>query len=223
MGDFGIGAGYDPDFTEPPLVDDPGLDAGGYDPGADSSAQDPSDPSFDAGVGAILPGEDIIPFDGGGFGGLSPVVLAAARSMRLGPFEYSSNDAPGAVAPIPVRARPGQPTKNPATERVRAIIATISAHIGKHVTLRASIQYIRKWGMPSAATAFGVGADDLMFLTAYQTMKQTSRGRRGPHLHTVVKRIKAGERYRHMLSRWARKAGIHHHRAASAPPMKRRK
>jgi len=104
-----------------------------------------------------------------------------------------------------------QAFRQQAAARRGSILGHIAARLGRRVALHGIALLVGKWGLPAASQALGVGAEDLLFLIAQYAGMKGKRGRRGPHLHTVLKRIKRGDRYRHMLSKFARKAGIHHH------------
>lgn len=237
MGDPTNDFGFDPS-QGPDLLDSPayGPNQGvNFDPGSQPIAMgaDPfagGDITDDAASGAVLPGEDIIPFEGGGMdssaaanalatafgsGGTGVSLLPADFSFG-GPMGLQYKSPSGGGVPAPTPGGGGHPT-NPGASRVKAILASITLRIGRHVSLTAAIGYIRKWGLPAASTAFGLGADDLGFLLAYKALRASGRGRRGPHLKTVLKRIHRGKHYEHLLRKYASKAGIHHH-AASSPP-----
>ncbi len=144
-----------------------------------------------------------------GFGGRNP------PNLGIAPMPPGSPGYPGGRAMNAARAQ--------ASARRGAILAAIAARLGRRVALHAVAALVGKWGLPATSAALGVGAEDLLFLIAQYASSKGHRGRRGPHLHTVVKRIKSGDRYRHMLQKWAHKAGVHGHRAAAPSPFHHRR
>lgn len=162
-----------------------------------------------------MPGESELPWDGSIAGTGSSAVssaLALARGFSIGGkdgISYSGGD------PLPnLGTSPSVSLRSQAAGRTRAILRAISARIGKHIALHTVALLVGKWGIPMVAAALGVGAEDLLFLIAqYSTRK--SRRRLGPHLSTVVKRIKKADHYRHMLQKFAHKAGVTRHAAPS--------
>jgi hypothetical protein len=209
--DFSTGAQTDTqDTTDPNALDYSAFDSGGS---PDEGVYE------DASAGALLPDEGTT-VDFSTIGGLGTAGSVLANTLRIGPggsiLNYDSGSgAPGALVP----SRSGVPmVQNAATQRIKAILLTAAAHIGRRVALNALVALVKRWGLPAAAQAFGLSADDLLFALAAKEMKGRGRGRRGPHLYTLVKRIKRGQRAQHTLTRWAHKAGVRQHHRAPARP-----
>jgi len=213
----------------------------------------PEQSTLDSGplIDSTLPGEDEIPFDPAeavdtgtrGFDGdsavdpgssgfpTSQVVQTGFELSRRGIFAGPNlgtwpRDPGGPMPSVGLVGRGGgamNAARAQASARRGAILAAIAARLGRRVALHAVAALVGKWGLPATSAALGVGAEDLLFLIAQYASSKGHRGRRGPHLHTVVKRIKRGDRYRHMLQKWARKAGVHGHRAAAPSPFHHRR
>lgn len=208
---------WTPDAPDPSYVEDPNLntnygDSMGDAPPADVQSQDPDV----AGDSANIPGEDITSF------GMTPRTsdfVSRLTSWSVGGPRGIVYQTPGGGSMIPVG--PGGPGSRgrrdifgaQGHDRLKAILVAIWNRVGKKIALHAIVALCERWGLPVAASAFGVGADDLTFLIAENAVVRRGRGRRGPHLHTILKRIRRGDRYRHLLQRWSAKAGIHRHRA----------
>ena len=94
------------------------------------------------------------------------------------------------------------------TDDTQGIVVAASQAVGHRVSRKAIVRFIVKWGWEVAAAAFNLAAQDLMALF----VREKSRPHRhyGPHLYTVLKRIKRGEHYKKMLARYASKAHVHH-------------
>ncbi|HET9683726.1 MAG TPA: hypothetical protein VFP15_06455, partial [Gemmatimonadaceae bacterium] len=176
--------------------------------------------------GSIMPGESELPFDGsipGVSAGLGLATAAQLAGLSIGGPKGITYSGPDQGALPNLGTSPSVQLRSQTAGRTKGILQAIAARVGKHVALHSIALLVGKYGLPAVSAAFGIGAEDLLFLIAQYTVKRGRRGRRGPHLHTVLKRIKRAERYKHMLRHYASLAGIHRHHAAPVRHRKSRK
>lgn len=159
--------------------------------------------------GASMPGSSLVPF----------LPLASRAASALIPAQYFSAGGPNGV-------RMGAGVDNlGVTPVVRArsqggggarsqLLAAASMASGVRLTAPALIALVRKWGIPAVMAFTKLTAEALLYLWA----TKSKRGKRGPFLKTVVKRIRRADGYRNMLAKYARKAGIGRGRAHSNQP-----
>lgn len=102
---------------------------------------------------------------------------------------------------------------------VDQIVAAASQKLGKNISKRAIVAFMVKWGADVAGSALGLSKSELY--TVLADVKAKPHRRRGPHLNTMVKRIRRADRYKKTLAKYARKA--HVHAASSHHFHKRRK
>jgi hypothetical protein len=102
---------------------------------------------------------------------------------------------------------PGSSCGGGPPSRKALILRKVCGQVGKRVSAKAIVRFMVKYGPAFTAGATGLPAQDLLYLFADEKMRPHRR--RGPHLYTVVKRIRKGHRLEAMLSRYARKAGAH--------------
>jgi hypothetical protein len=192
-----------------------------YEPDMGMAGEEQPDTSqdFEAEDGAMLPGEVELPFDGSSPGSGSAALASAsdiaARSLfGRGGVIYNSGDNLGTSPAVQSRSEiMPYPVRSAGTMRARGILGAIAQKVGKRIGLHAIAYAVAHYGIPAAAAAFGVGASDLLFLIGQYSAKRSKR-HRGPHLSTVLKRIKKGQHYEKLLRKYAAKAHVHHARPA---------
>lgn len=152
--------------------------------------------------------------------GTQSVQSVLARGL-VGPGGYLYDTGSGASTQG--TSRQLVPVRGGGDVRLKTILLAAAARLGKHIALKGIVHLIKKWGLPAAAGAFGLGADDLLYILARYEVRPR-RGARGPHLRTVVRRIRQGHHYEHLLAKYAAKAHVRRHYAPMyrAPPRRRR-
>jgi len=83
------------------------------------------------------------------------------------------------------------------------VLALASANAGFRITRKTLFYMIKKFGIPAVMQLTRLTAELLLAMW----MKRPKRGSRGPHLRTVVKRVRQGRRYEAMLRKYGVQAG----------------
>jgi hypothetical protein len=213
----------DPGGTD--MLGVPGYDSG-YDQGyAGAETPDPETVD-DTEAGAIMPGEESVPFDSSGSGWQSATSAAASLIPKLTPaiFNQYNGQLPnlGTTPDVSGSKLPASGGAGAGGSRMRAIMAAVRARVGRSVSPRAILQVIGKLGWTAAAQATGLGLADLQYIVMRQTAKRFRR-RRGPHLYTVAKRIRQGHHYEKMLAKLASKVHVRRHHSSAPAPFRRRR
>lgn len=227
MGDFGLGAGYDVDFSQLGSdtgdVAQPGAGAdpfgGGYDPGADYSSSDET-----ASIGALPGGTDsqYSPFSPNGgfdFTDVTRNIAALSTPARglVGPggFFYDTTPSGPARPNLGVQPMPA-PGGSYSAANAGAIVRAIRQNTGLRVTARSIVGLIVRYGFQAAAAL--TKAEPGALLTLFMRAKGVRHHRRGPGLYTVARRLRAADRMRATAARILGRGGLHVGRARRPPP-----
>lgn len=171
------------------------------------------------GVGAIVGAG--VALAGGGGGKPRPASAALIPTdFRIGAEYKAPNLGMGPSISLPFRGTRA-PTTGTGGMRA-ALLNEASMNAGMKLTTKAIIHLLRKFGIPAVIALTKLTAEHLLWL--WQSRKK--RGSRGPYLRTVVKRVRQANRYRDMLARYSRKAGIsatRHPRARPRNPFQSKK
>jgi len=185
-----------------------------YDPAADSDTTGSDQAPLDTSTALIGPGDTWMEQGSAALGQLAPAFkLGIGPNSRVFNFDSGSGSGSGGqMMPFPGLPTGGGKCGPRVMSLKSQILYKAACFIGKRISAKAIVRFIIRWGAAAAANTTGLAANELLAL--FFDAKGRPHRRRGPHLYTVVKRIRQGQRYSHMLAKYARKTHslpAHHH------------
>lgn len=165
-------------------------------------------------------------FDGGGDAGTDWVADALGQfvdsgdarpsvyqSAQAGPdFAVNAGGPSGVSISLGTSPAIGKNGGRPMGDRAK-LLATASANAGMRITTKKLRRLLKDIGIDALIALTKLSAQYILWLL--ETAPR--RGGRGMFLRTAVKKVRQGQRVAHTLAKYARRAGIHQHRAAPAP------